>query len=510
MNVGIIGAGHNGLVAASYLARDGFDVEVFERSDHVGGLCVSEELFEGFKVTSVASYYGMLRKEVVKDMELEKHGLEAYLTDPAEIVLFEDGNYIFTPRDGSGSKYSIDDLTDRDLSGWNNFWSDIGKTARLIAPYYFKPDSTTVQLEQLIRENNLPTIADSIFRGSLLELAGNYFSNEKLKSAVSTCTPGFASLVGTVYGCIHHGTAETSGVEGAWGLVRGGMGSISEAMRRSLEADGVKVKLNSEVTRILLDGDKAQALEFKNGIKKEYDYIISTADHNITFGKLIQESPALAKIPSIFKSSPSNVSAGKLHFSLKAIPEFPVLKKLGHNYSGIIVFAPSLKAILADSLSVQEGQLPSELMMTLAIPSVTDDTVAPPGKHILNVDVHCLPARINGGDWTEEDNRNLLEQVLLRLEKLAPSIRNCIEASFVVSPQVLRTRYNLESMCCWQLSMTEFPFDKRNINNLPAYHTPIENLFLAGAGTFGGGNVTGVSGYNCAKAIARLEEKVAS
>lgn len=509
MKAGVIGAGHNALVLASYLAKAGFTVEIFESSNRVGGLCVSEEIFKGFQVTSVASYYGMLRKEVIEDMELEKHGFEPYLTDPAEIVLLRDENYIFTPRDGSGSKYSISGLTDKELDGWNNFWGDIGKAAQLISPYYFKPQTTTTELEKVLRENKLDRIADSIFSGSLLDLAGKYFSNEKLKSAASTCTPGFASLAGTVYGCIHHGTAETLGVEGAWGLVKGGMGSITQAMRKSIEADGAKVELNHEVEKILLDGNRVYGLQFQNGEKKEFDLIVSTADHNITFGKLVTGG-AEDKVPTYFKTASSNVSAGKVHFALNSIPQFPILKRLGHNYSGIIVSAPSLEAIISDSKSVPAGKMPSELMMTLAIPSVTDNSIAPSGKHLLNVDVHYLPARLDGKNWTKEDNSRLLEQVISSLEKLSPSFRNCIEESFVVSPEVLRSRYNLESMCCWQLPMTEFAFDKRNLNNLPAYHTPFENLFLAGAGTYGGGNVTGVSGYNCAKTIVRVKEKVAS
>lgn len=512
MKVGIIGAGHNALVAGFYLKKAGFEVEIFEKASHVGGLCVSEELFAGYKVTSVASYYGMLRTQVIEDMELEKYGFESYLTDPAEIVLLSNGDYIYTPRDGSGSKYSIKDLSDSELEGWNLFWTDIGKAAKIISPLYFKTETKTEELETLLTENGLSKVAESLFKGSLLGLAEKYFSHEKLKSATSTCTPGFASLTGTAYGCIHHGTAETCGVEGAWGLVRGGMGAITTSMKESCLNAGVKINLGQGVAQILVENDKATGLELESGERKEFDLVISTADHNITFGKLLEKagSKKVEAMPEIFKSPPSNVSAGKVHFTCNALPEFPTLKALGHNYSGIIVSAPPLSSIIKDSKTVPEGKLPEEFMMTMAIPSVTDDTVAPEGKHLLNVDIHYLPAKLNGKDWSKADEENLLELVIKSIEKLAPGFSNCIEDSFVVSPGVLKSRYNLESMCCWQLPMTTYAFDKRNIGDLPAYHTPVENLFVGGAGTFGGGNVTGVSGYNCAKTIARVKENVYS
>lgn len=510
MKVGIVGAGHNALVLAGYLALDGFQVEVFERSKQVGGLCVTEELFPGYKVSTVASFFGMLRRRVIEDLELERFGFQPYLTDPAEIVLLSDGDYIITPRDGSGSKYSIDGLEQEQLEGWNQFWSDIGKGASVLSRFYFKPESTNEQLHEELRKNKMDRLADAIFSDSLLNYMENFFSNEKLKAAASTCTPGYASLPGTVFGCLHHGTAETCGVEGAWGLVKGGMGAITQAMQRSCEEKGVIVFMEKEVKRITVLNGEARGLEFVDGEKRDFDVIVSGADYKVTFGKLLKGEKKIENLPDIFSSIPSTVSAGKIHFTLKKLPSFPALEKLGHNYAGIIVSAPPLDSIIADSNTVPLGKMPTNLMMTLSIPSVTDDTIAPAGMHLLNVDVHQLPTQLNGKPWNLEGKEALKEKTLEQLEKLAPDVRDCIVESYVVSPQEFKTDYGADSMCCWQLPMTEYPFEKRNINGLPAYHTPLKNLFVAGAGTYGGGNVTGVSGFNCAQEIIKIKEKVHS
>ena len=510
MKVGIVGAGHNALVLAGYLAKEGFQVEVFERSKQVGGLCVTEELFPGYKVSTVASFFGMLRRRVIEDLELESFGFQPYLTDPAEIVLLSGGDYIFTPRDGSGSKYSIDGLEKEELDGWNKFWSEIGKGASVLSPFYFKPESTNEELLEELRKNNLNRLADAIFSDSLMNYMENFFTNEKLKSAASTCTPGYASLPGTVFGCLHHGTAETCGVEGAWGLVKGGMGAITEAMKLSCEEKGVKVFTDKEVKSILVSDGEAKGLEFIDGDKRDFDVVVSGADYKVTFGKLLKGQKEIDSLPDLYSSIPSPVSAGKIHFTLKSLPAFPTLEKLGHNYAGIIVSAPAVESIVADSKTVPLGDMPKNLMMTLSIPSVTDDTIAPSGKHLLNVDVHQLPTQLNGQPWDEKGKKALLEKTLNELEKLAPSIKDCIEDSYVVTPQEFKTDYGADSMCCWQLPMTEYPFEKRNINGLPAYQTPLKNLFMAGAGTFGGGNVTGVSGFNCAQEIIKIKEKVHS
>src|SRR5579885_3462379 len=230
MKVGIVGGGHNGLVLAGYLAKDNFDVTVFEARHRVGGLCVNEEIFPGHIISTVATYFGMLRRQIIEDLELEDFGLEAYLTDPIAVLLLPDGGFTFAPRDSSRTKISVPDLTAADLEGWKRFWSDMAKAAQLMSPLYHQPDSTQQELIDILRADGLHNFADYVFDGSLLELTDLYFKNRYLKAAAAACAPGFACDKGTVYSCMHYGQAQACGVQGGWGLVKGGMGAVSESL----------------------------------------------------------------------------------------------------------------------------------------------------------------------------------------------------------------------------------------------------------------------------------------
>jgi phytoene dehydrogenase-like protein len=509
VKVGIVGGGHNSLVLAGYLAKEDFDITVYEARDRVGGLCVNEELFPGHIISPVASYFGMFRRQIIEDLQLDAHGLQPYLTDPAEIVLLPNGGYSFTPRDGSDTKISAGELTDEELAGWRNFWGEIGRGAALVGPYYFKPETTQQELVDLLRANGMDFLASKLFDGSLFEVFDHFCKNQSLKAAVATCTPGYASNKGSVFGCMHHGTAETCGVPGAWGLVRGGMGMVSESLRRSAESRGVKVLTNQRVSAIVVENGRATGLRLASGEIVPYDLIVSGTDPITTFKRLLADVTLPAAVVEQVEAPITQVSAAKIHFRLKRLPTFPILNQLSHNYSGIIVVAPPAADVIADSKRVLNGQMPLSLMMTMAFPTVTDETVAPAGEHHMNIDVHQMPRTNEGQPWTEQTKSKISDAVIEALKPFAPDIAEVIEDTFVISPTDINDRYNVLTGMCWHLPMTdEYAFDKRNVTGCEPYGSPIENLYLCGAGTYGGGNVTGVSGFNCAKILQNQKARV--
>jgi phytoene dehydrogenase-like protein len=502
MKVGIVGGGHNGLVLAGYLARDGFDVTVFEARERVGGLCVTEEIFPGHQISTVASYYGMFRRQIIEDLKLDSYGLQPYLTDPAEIVLLPNNGYVFTPRDGSESKISAGELSEQDRKGWIEFWTEMGKGAALIGPYYFQPRTTRQQMVDLLRENGLEVLAKNLFDGSLFDVFDHYCKNPYLKAAAATCTPGFASNKGSVFGCMHHGTAETCGVEGAWGQVRGGMGKISESLAKSAEASGVKIRTGARVSSISVVDGRATGVLLDDGSIEECDLVVSNVDPYATLKNLLSDVPLSSELKEQINVPVTQVSACKVHFLLKHLPSFPTLDSLNHNYAGIIVVAPPVEGVISDSTRVAAGQMPEHLMMTMAFPTVTDDTVAPPGQHHMNIDIHTMPVTNNGEPWNESSKSLIRDAVIAALKPFAPNIEDAIAETFIVSPGDLHTRFNVSTSMCWHLPMTgEYVFEKRNLAGCEPYESPVENLFLCGAATFGGGNVTGIAGYNCARVV---------
>ncbi|MBS2010770.1 MAG: NAD(P)/FAD-dependent oxidoreductase [Cyanobacteria bacterium SZAS TMP-1] len=505
--VAIIGAGHNGLTCAAYLSKAGFKVSIFERSNEIGGLCVTERPFSQaaeIKVSSVASYYGMLRAEVVQELNLEAHGLKPYLTNPIEIVLMDGGQFVFTPREGAEAQTRVDGLTDEQSKGWQDFWVDIQKAAALVYPHYLKPGLTQGQLLEMLQQAGLTAVAKNIFDGSLFELLAHYVQNDNLKAVAATCTPGFASDSGSVFGCIHHGTASTCGETGAWGQVFGGMGEITTALTDVALQNDARLLLESPVTKIITDKGKAEAIEFADGSREAFDLLISAIDPYVLFEKLLQDEQSCAEVKNSLVENRPAVSAAKLHFLLKDLPSFTTLKQIGHNHKGVIVIAPSKESVERAALAVPQGRMPDQLMLTMAFPTLEDPSMQGEDQslHVLTVDVHYLPARINGRAWTEADDQVLLEETIRTIEKQCPDIRSYIQESFIVSPRLLAERYGVASLSCWHLPMTPAHlFEKRKLKGCDHYETPLANLYVCSAGTYPGGNVTAAPGHNLAKKL---------
>ncbi len=509
--VAIVGAGHNGLTAAAYLAKAGYSVDVFEKRDTLGGLCVTEKPFAKFgsevKVSTVASYFGMLRKEIFQELNLEEHGLKPYLTNPIEIVLLDGGQFSFTPREAGEGRSEIASLTDSDKEGWQRFWCDMQKAAAIIYPGYLDSSLTQKQVEALLLEAKLDKIAAHIFDGSLLDLLKLYVASEDLMAVAATCTPGFVNLVGSVFGCIHHGTAETAGEFGAWGQVYGGMGEITQALAKVAQVSGARLHTGCAVRSLANEGERITAIEFENGEKQSFDIVIANCDSYVLFEKLLSKQPATQTVRDYLSENRPKVSAAKLHFLLKAMPAFTTLKKIDHNHKGVIVVAPPLNAVKQASQTVPAGAMPERLMLTMAFPTLEDPSMAAQkadknasGGHVLTVDVHYVPAKIGENAWSEKDDDVLLEMTIAAIEEQCPEIRQLIAHSYVVSPRVLAEVFNLASLSCWHLPMTpQYLFEKRSLPDCAPYETPFANLYICGAGTYPGGNVTAVNGHNLAK-----------
>lgn len=502
MKAAIIGGGHNGLVCAAYLAGAGADVTVFEKRQVLGGLCVTEELFPGYMVSSVASYFGMLRQEVAQELDLYKFGLEPYLTDPVEIVLLSQGRFVFTPREGKGAKVELGELDQSEMAGWQQFWRDLAAAAALVYPLYFEPKTTQAEVVTLLKNSNLELVARHVFAGSLLDLLSEYISDEWLMSVAATCTPGFANRAGSVFGCIHHGTARTGGQLGAWGFVKAGMGRITQALADSGRARGVKIVTGQAVESIVVESGAARAVRFADGSSRSFDVIVCNADPFTVFQTLLPPgSVDEATLTSIAEHEPA-VSAGKVHLALKQLPVWPVLDKIGHNYAGVIVSAPNIRTVIRDSELVPKGCMPTELMLTMGFPSVTDAQTAPAGKHLLTVDIHYLPARLAGRPWQQADAEALIDRVVKQLETHCPGLAQVIDSAVAVTPTDLERTYNLRGAGCWHLPMTpEYLFENRKMPGCEGYQTPVADLFLCGASTYPGGNVSGAPGRNCAQDI---------
>lgn len=521
VKVAIVGGGVNGLTCAVYLAKESksdgafhtFDVTVFEKNAQTGGLCVNETPFKSSKVrvSSVASYYGMLRQEVAEELELERHGLRPYLTDPVEVVLLKNKQYVFYPREGSADM-QVEEITEEDKKGWITFWTDIQKAAEIVYPRYLKPINKS-EYKSLLQEAGLDYIADTIYTKSLFDLTDNYFKCPAFKAVAATCTPGFANMPGSVFGCIHHGTASTLGIFGAWGQVKGGMGEVTNAIAKAAQEAGVKIITGKPVKKLTTNGESIKTLEFADGTQDSFDLVISSTDLHTLFEKLIDPDMVPSGIRAHLLANKPKVSAAKLHYLLKEKIDFETLGKIGHNHKGVLVIAPDKEAVERASKVVPNSQMPDSLMLTMAYPTLEDEEIygeeKDKTKHVLTVDVHYLPAYLKDEkgkdrDWQDADDQALSAAVLDTIEDFAPGFKAAVLESYVISPNKIRRAFNNDSLSCWHMPMSgDYLFEERALPTYPHYHTPFDNLYICGAGTYPGGNVTGANGRNLAKLLVQ-------
>lgn len=492
--VAIIGAGHNGLVCACYLAKAGFEVTIFESRNKVGGLCVTEEVFPGVKTSTGAGYYGMFRPEIINELNLTSHGLEAFLTNPVEIVLLPQNQFLFTPRYEGTSRIEIDGLSDQDLTGWAKFWQDVSASAEVLSDLHFKPDSTQEQICSLLIENGQALVAEHIFEKSLLDLASHYFKNETLLAAVCTTTVGFPNKKGSLFACLYLGTAMTQGQRGAWGILKGGMGAITQALQKVAEEHKIQIQTNQKVDSLIFEKDIVCGVVLADQSRHYFDIVISNADPDATFNQLLNNQGY---------QSDFDISAGKAHFLLKKLPKFTVLDKakLKHNHACAFVLAPSLKSVIASSKIVPDGFMPDQLMITLDFPTVTDPTLAPKNTHLLSLDYHFLPAFFNQVEWDESNKNDLYKMTVEAIAAHAPGFESLVKEWAISTPFDLKKNFGLSSKHCWHMPMSSNHLMEKRRFGKTAYSTKFPNFYLCGASTYPGGNVTGAPGFNCAQEI---------
>lgn len=494
MKVAIVGAGHNGLVCACYLAKADFEVTIFEKREITGGLCVTEEVFQGVQASTGAGYYGMFRPEIIEELRLMDLGLEPYLTNPVEIVLLPENQFLFTPRYEGSSRLEIKDLNDSDLKGWKEFWQDISASATILSDLHFKPECTQEQICLLLKERNQALIAEHLFDKSLLELALNYFQNEALLAAACTTTVGFPTNKGSVFACLYLGTAQTLDERGAWGACKGGMGAITKALQKVATEHSVKINTGTGVKSLISKADTVCGVVLEDDSNHFFDIVISNADPAITFNKLLENEE--------YKTS-FDIAAGKAHFLLSELPDFTVLDQAGlkHNHACAFVLAPSLTSVIASSKSVPIGIMPDDLMITLDFPTVTDSTLASNGAHLMSLDYHFLPAFFNKAIWDEQNKLELYKKTVATIESHAPGFESLIKEWVISTPSDLEKTFGLASKHCWHMPMTSDHLAEKRRFGKTAYSTRLNNLYLCGASTYPGGNVTGAPGHNCAREI---------
>ncbi len=519
----IIGAGHNGLVTAGYLARAGYKVAVFEKRYIEGGCAVTEEPFPGYKISSLAYVNSLFRPEIIRDLKLRDFGFEMLPRSPSSFTPFPNGTSLLMGPDKDLNHREISKFSKKDAQAYPRYEQQLEEMAAILEPMLSMIPLTPGKSSYgdylgylgyaLKKKGVLKREWSELTRfltGAAADMLHHWFESEELKVTLATDAVIGAnaspSSPGTSYVLFHHVMGECNGARGVWGYMRGGMGGLTQSLARSCKALGVEIHLNSGVEKILVKNGKAAGI-VANGREYQARVIASGATPRVTFEHLL--SPA--DLPSEFLADVKRISYDsaslKINLALSELPDFKACpgKAIGPQHKGTIHIGPSLQYVEEAYSHSVAGRWSESPILECSIPTSIDSSVAPEGKHVMNIFTQYAPFKLSGEKtWTDAEKNAYADRCLDILSEYAPNIKGAVLHRQVISPLDMERDYNLTggNILHGRLTLDQM-FHMRPVPGYADYSTPVKNLFLCGSGAHPGGGVMGAPGMNAAKVMLR-------
>lgn len=503
----VIGAGHNGLITAGYLARAGKKVLVVEARDVVGGACTSEELIPGATWSSCAFIASLLRPEIIADLELERYGLEMYQTEANEVSIFPDGSHLFVWKDMDKTLREIEKFSKRDAAAFLDFGLRVKKFASILTPFLLSPAPSRSQVLAAFEAAGAEDLFNEMVLLSTKDLLDRYFENEHIKGLFTffgmISVWGGPSTPGTGYVYGHHSVGEFKGTLGQWGFVKGGMGGITQAMARSAEAHGAEIRLNSPVQQVVVDGGRASGVKLANGEIITARTVISNADPQRSMLQLLPAGAVDAKLVAKLEDYDARGSMARIHLLIDELPDyigFPA-GEFGPQHQAQAIMGASIENFERAWEAERRGEIPDDFVIEAVIQSTHDDTLAPKGKHTMTLGVQQLPFELAGTDW-DTIRDEWADRVLEVLFRYAPNLRGHILERVIITPKDLERDYGLTGGNIFHGAMFfDQLFNNRPTPELADYRTTVDDYYLCGSGTHPGGGVMGANGHNAAQVV---------
>jgi len=514
----VIGAGHNGLTNAAYLAKAGLDVVVFEKNDFIGGAANSVELHEGWTYSMCSYVCSMMRQAIHRDLDLGRHGL--ILVPYLGTVNFGDGDErLFSYHNEEAAYLELKRHSPHDADAMHRFQADLTRYAQLIRKTLMRtpPDPTSFKPRDIreflwlarkfwaLGEKELYEYI-RFFTMSASDFLEDYFENDLIKAAMAS--PGIIGTAlgvespGSSYILLHHVMGDVDGSIGAWGLARGGMGAISQAIANAAKEHGGEIRTNAGVQRLLVENRKAVGVVLENGDEIRANIIVSNLDAKRTFTRIVDKNDLPEEIYKKAKNFKIRGSSGKVNIALSGMPKFTGMPANRYIDRGGQTFSGSLETMERAYDCWKHGRWSDDPFVESVIPSAWDPTVAPTGQHWMSNFIQYCPPKLADGPWTPEKRDAFGESVISKIERYSPGFRDLIVHMQVRTPHEIEEQIGLTEGNIFQGELTiDQLFFNRPFPGYGQYRMPLKNLYMCGSSTHPGGGVSAVCGANAAREI---------
>jgi phytoene dehydrogenase-like protein len=518
----IIGGGHNGLTCAAYLARAGLSVKVLEARSIFGGAAVTEEFAPGYRNSSCSYLVSLLNPKVVKELELERHGLEIITRGCDGFYPQPDGSHLIYGMDGQDFMRQLKARCPGDEAGYERLDRDLNvlvpafRELMLTTPPNLGGGMSdvinaflTLKAARTLNVRDRSLLID-IMTMSAADFLGRYFKDEAIKAtfgylaAVGSLISPYAS--GTAYILLDHVVGEVAGVRGMWGHAKGGMGAISNAIAKSGQQYGVSIDVNAPVSEIIVERGAVKGAVTKDGRIFRSKRVISAVHPKLLYGKLIDPVHTPADLRADIDDYVSISGTFRMNVALDELPDFTCLpgKTQALHHTGSVVICPSLDYMERAYDDAKRGDWAKQPMIEMCIPSTIDDTLAPHGKHVASLFCQHFHPTLSGGREWDDHREEAADLIIQTMTDYAPNFARSVTARKLLSPKDLERDYGLVGGCIFHGSLKlNQVFSMRPAAGIAAYRGHLSGLYLCAAGSHPGGAVSGVPGHNAAREIIR-------
>jgi phytoene dehydrogenase-like protein len=515
----VVGAGHNGLTNAAYLAKSGLNVLCVEKNDYIGGATVSRNLYKDWIYSNCSYVCSLLRPEIYRDLELARHGLQVTPPSGGGCIFMENGDYLGNYVDAEVKHREYARFSKADADAYARYSSDVMRQCRFIRDFLLRtpPDPASFKLRDLRELAHLGARffemgEDRMYETirfwtmSVAEYLDEYFETDVIKAALSgSGIIGTALGVhspGTSYVLLHHYMGDVDGNIGAWGFARGGTGAVASAISEAFRSYGGELRTEAGVGQITVKNGKVTGVALSTGEEIKANVVVSALDVKNTFLRCMDKKDLDQDFYHRVKNFKIRGSSGKLNIALGGLPSFPALPRDSELVNGFMHFTDSMERMERAYDDWKNGTWSKDPYIDMMMPTLTDPTMAPPGKHFMSCFVQYCPAQIEGRDWTDEEREQFGQTVINQIADYSPDFKSLIEHVEIRTPAIIEKEIGITegNIFHGELTMDQLMFN-RPIPGYAQYRGPVAGLYMCGSSTHPGGGIMAAPGCNAAREI---------